>query len=114
MKRRSLLRNESTTAKLDANMNIITLLTLQTLLIPTLVFACPAGIDCNKGGNKQSGKQTGKVEAHQHNNPQHRLQVILHSHEFAGKTCSYDSNCATGYKCDLRRGYHKGVCVHRR
>ena len=84
-----------------------------------LTFACSSDLDCQFGAKctRQTSDQVGVCSGgnpHQHNDKKHREQIILDSHEFNSKTCSYDANCEPGWRCDLRWGFHKGVCVRAR
>ncbi len=99
-------------------MNAINALGLLALLISATACTGPAArdyqlaLDADK--KELSSQALDATESHDHNDPNHRTQIILDSHEFAGKTCSYDENCAAGYRCELRRQFHKGVCIRQR
>ncbi|MFT6913869.1 MAG: hypothetical protein ACJAWL_000155 [Motiliproteus sp.] len=113
-------------------MSLIRLLALQALLLPATAFAstCLLEIDCDDHDQHPEAKTEVKTESkteaktgrappstyipHDHNDPQHRWQIIMESHEFASKTCSYDVNCDSDYRCDLQPGFHKGICLRKR
>lgn len=99
-------------------MNAINLLALQSLLIPALASACLLETDCNDSGQSPDPvtirASPSTAIDHDHNDPRHRWQIIMDTHEFASKTCSFDVNCDSGYRCDLRPGFHKGVCIRNR
>ncbi len=94
-------------------------LALIALCFPALSFACSSDLECQFGAkcSKQELDQIGICTGgnrHNHDDKKHRQQIILDSHEFASKTCSYDANCDPGFRCDLRPGFHKGMCIRRR
>ncbi|MEH6826182.1 MAG: hypothetical protein V7629_20015 [Motiliproteus sp.] len=99
-------------------MNTINALGLLALLISATACTGPAAndyqppLDANK--KELANQALDATENHDHNDPKHRTKIILDSHEFANRTCSYDANCATGYRCDLHRQFHKGVCIRTR
>ena len=98
-------------------MNGINLFALQILIIPAISFGCLLETGCNDSDKKSARRlNQGPVAEtpHAHDDSKHRVQIILDSHEFASKTCSYDANCDTGYRCDLRPRFHKGICVRKR
>ncbi|MFT5721372.1 MAG: hypothetical protein ACI9W6_001685 [Motiliproteus sp.] len=104
-------------------MTLIRILAFQILFIPASASTCLPEIGCEASDSnpgvittptKTSQPSMPIQISHDHNDPQHRWQIIMESHEFASKTCSYDVNCDSGYRCDLQPGFHKGVCLRKR
>lgn len=99
-------------------MKILKLLSVVTILIPSIAIACSFDTDCNPGSQciKQSGSIYGVCYggiSPGNRNDRQPVYAPTDLNGTYGNTCSFNTDCGPGSAC-LKKGGIDGVCVTNR